>query len=136
MAEPLLVARDVVVAYGGPRRFGQSAVRPVLHGVSLQIGKGDTVGIVGVLGKRIRALQLESPTKATVQSELQRVILRSAVGGYPKLELSDVRISRWRVGREIFAPIPDFRRQGVISVVAVELMIGMGAGISQGDRRL
>src|SRR3954462_7933661 len=50
MAEPLLVARDLVVAYRPARRFGRPPARPVLHGVSLQIGKGDTVGIVGESG--------------------------------------------------------------------------------------
>ncbi len=41
MGEPLLVARDLVVGYGGP---------PIVRGVSLTVERGETVGIVGESG--------------------------------------------------------------------------------------
>lgn len=51
-ARDLLVARDLVVAYGGGRGLlgGTKAAVPVLHGVGLSIGRGETVGIVGESG--------------------------------------------------------------------------------------
>ncbi len=45
MADDLLIARGLVVAY--PRSGGEV---PVLHGVDIGIGKGETVGIVGESG--------------------------------------------------------------------------------------
>ncbi len=52
MAENLIDARGVVVAYPAPRgAFGRSLPpKPVLHGVDLTIGRGETVGIVGESG--------------------------------------------------------------------------------------
>jgi peptide/nickel transport system ATP-binding protein len=44
MADALLVARGLVVSYGG------RAAVTILHGVDFQIGKGETVGIVGESG--------------------------------------------------------------------------------------
>jgi dipeptide transport system ATP-binding protein len=46
MADDLLVAHGLVVAYG--RRRGIAP--PVLHGVDIRVGKGETVGIVGESG--------------------------------------------------------------------------------------
>ncbi len=52
MADDLLLARGLVVAYGRPAgiltRRGVSPV--VLHGVDIRVGKGETVGIVGESG--------------------------------------------------------------------------------------
>jgi ABC-type microcin C transport system duplicated ATPase subunit YejF len=52
MAEDLLIARGLVVAYARPgSRFGRrAAALPVLHGVDISVGKGETVGIVGESG--------------------------------------------------------------------------------------
>lgn len=46
MADDLLIARGLVVAYG---RRGSASV-PVLHGIDIAVGKGETVGIVGESG--------------------------------------------------------------------------------------
>jgi ABC-type glutathione transport system ATPase component len=51
MSDDLLIARDIEVDFGGGRLFG--AARPrikVLHGVSVRVGRGETVGIVGESG--------------------------------------------------------------------------------------
>ncbi len=52
MVDPLIDARGVVVAYGGQRGpFGRRLPsKPVLHGIDLTIGRGETVGIVGESG--------------------------------------------------------------------------------------
>jgi peptide/nickel transport system ATP-binding protein len=52
MRNNLIDARGVVVAYGGQRgAFGKRLPsKPVLHGVDLVIGRGETVGIVGESG--------------------------------------------------------------------------------------
>ena len=52
MSDALLVARDLEVAFGGGRRgFGPArAPVTVLHGVSVTILRGETVGIVGESG--------------------------------------------------------------------------------------
>ena len=52
MSDDLLIARDVAVAFGpGSSLFGlaRSPVK-VLHGVTIRIGRGETVGIVGESG--------------------------------------------------------------------------------------
>ena len=52
MADVLIDARGVVVAYAGQRTLSGRRLppRPVLHGVDLTIGRGETVGIVGESG--------------------------------------------------------------------------------------
>ncbi|MEJ2375289.1 MAG: ATP-binding cassette domain-containing protein, partial [Pseudolabrys sp.] len=49
---PLIDARGVVVAYEGARgAFGRRApAKPVLHGIDIVIGRGETVGVVGESG--------------------------------------------------------------------------------------
>jgi ABC-type microcin C transport system duplicated ATPase subunit YejF len=49
---PLIEARGVVVAYEGARgAFGRRLpLKPVLHGVDVVIGRGETVGVVGESG--------------------------------------------------------------------------------------
>jgi ABC-type microcin C transport system duplicated ATPase subunit YejF len=49
---PLIDARGVIVAYEGPRgAFGKRLPpKPVLHGVDIVIGRGETVGVVGESG--------------------------------------------------------------------------------------
>ena len=50
--DPLIDARGVIVAYEGPRgAFGKRLTpKPVLHGVDIVIGRGETVGVVGESG--------------------------------------------------------------------------------------
>jgi ABC-type microcin C transport system duplicated ATPase subunit YejF len=52
MAEPLLEARGVMVAYAGRRDLlgRRQAAKPVLHGVDISVGRGETVGVVGESG--------------------------------------------------------------------------------------
>jgi ABC-type microcin C transport system duplicated ATPase subunit YejF len=48
---PLLEARGLVVSYGSRRGlFSRAAGVPVLHGVDVTVGRGETVGIVGESG--------------------------------------------------------------------------------------
>ena len=73
MADDLVVARGLVVAYGrrSAQLFGSRKRVPVLHGVGLRVGRGETVGIVGksgsgktTLGRAL--LGLVEPTAGTV----------------------------------------------------------------------
>src|SRR5262249_40744243 len=132
------VRREVVADINaGESPVGPPIVRVLWHrSADIEIPAEYAVGVVGVLGIRVRPLQLESATEAPVKAELQRVILRSALRSNPELKLPDVGVPARRVGSEVFASVSDFRGQRVIPVVAVELVIGMGPGISHGDRGL
>jgi ABC-type oligopeptide transport system ATPase subunit len=50
MTENLLTARGIEVTYGAGRLFGKSGGYKVLHGVDIDIKRGETVGIVGESG--------------------------------------------------------------------------------------
>lgn len=52
MSDDILIARNIEVAFGGGKRLLGAAKAPVkvLHGVSLRIGRAETVGIVGESG--------------------------------------------------------------------------------------
>jgi ABC-type microcin C transport system duplicated ATPase subunit YejF len=52
MSEDILVAENIEVAFGGGRRVfgGARAAVKVLRGVSVRIGRGETVGVVGESG--------------------------------------------------------------------------------------
>ena len=50
MSGVLLRAEALEVAYGGGGLFGRAPPTQVLHGVSLSVGRGETVGIVGESG--------------------------------------------------------------------------------------
>jgi ABC-type microcin C transport system duplicated ATPase subunit YejF len=72
MTDDLLIARDVEVSFGGGRSLFGLGKHPVkvLHGVTIRIGRGETVGIVGesgsgktTLGRALlRLIDLESGT--------------------------------------------------------------------------
>jgi dipeptide transport system ATP-binding protein len=73
VADTLLVARGLIVTYGRPsgRLARGAAAPPVLHGVDISVGKGETVGIVGesgsgktTLGRAL--LGLVAPTAGSV----------------------------------------------------------------------
>jgi len=80
MRNNLIDARGVVVAYGAPRAaFGKRLPpKPVLHGVDLTIGRGETVGIVGesgsgktTLGRAL--LGLVQPTSGSIHFDGQEI---------------------------------------------------------------
>jgi ABC-type oligopeptide transport system ATPase subunit len=50
MADSLLTARGLEVTYGAGRLFGKGAGHKVLHGVDIDIARGETIGIVGESG--------------------------------------------------------------------------------------
>lgn len=52
MSEELLSARDIEVVFGGKRRWLGRASQPVkvLHGITIRVRRGETVGIVGESG--------------------------------------------------------------------------------------
>lgn len=77
---PLIEARGVVVAYAAPRAaFGRRLPpMPVLHGLDLVIGRGETVGIVGesgsgktTLGRAL--LGLVQPSDGSIQFDGQEI---------------------------------------------------------------
>src|SRR5205823_6146148 len=119
-----------------------SPIRPPIVGIlwhssaGVDISAEYTIRIVRVLRIGIRALQLESAVETPVDTDLQRIIVRTALRSDHELELSEVGVSARRAGSEVLASVPDFGRQGIISVVAVQLVIGMGARVSQRNRRL
>ncbi|SDR41498.1 ABC transporter [Rhizobiales bacterium GAS113] len=80
MAEPLLEARGVVVAYAGQRSLigRRRPAKPVLHGVDVSVGRGETIGIVGesgsgktTLGRAL--LGLVHPNEGSVRFDGQEI---------------------------------------------------------------
>jgi ABC-type microcin C transport system duplicated ATPase subunit YejF len=82
MAEKLLQARGVVVAYAGQRGtfFGRrTPPQPVLHGVDIAIDRGETVGIVGESGSGKTTLGraligLVSPAEGSIRFDGKEII--------------------------------------------------------------
>jgi ABC-type glutathione transport system ATPase component len=76
MAEPLVEARGVFVAYAAQRNLigRRLPPRPVLHGVDVKIGRGETVGIVGESGSGktmlARAILQLLPRNATLSGSI------------------------------------------------------------------
>ncbi len=78
---PLFDARGVVVAYGGQRgTFGKRLPpKPVLHGVDIVVGRGETVGVVGesgsgktTLGRAM--LGLVTPRSGSIRFDDQEIV--------------------------------------------------------------
>ncbi|MFI5013383.1 MAG: ATP-binding cassette domain-containing protein [Hyphomicrobiales bacterium] len=80
MVDALIEAHGIVFAYAGERSaFGRArAARPVLRGIDISVGRGETVGIVGesgsgktTLGRTL--LRLVRPTQGSIRFDGQEI---------------------------------------------------------------
>ena len=129
---PLLVASDLHRVYRLPRTtlFGPRAERHALAGVSLEIGAGDTLGIVGELGSGKSTLArillgLDRPTSGTVTYQGRRV-----QPGRP----SEMRWFRRDVQIVFQDPLSSLDPRMTVAAIVAEPLVGLDVPGSHDDR--
>lgn len=131
MSEDLLVARDIEVVFGGRGRWLGRAREPVkaLHGVTVRIGRGETVGIVGESGSG----------KTTLGRALLRLV--DVAGGsiafagrdITQLSEADMRPLRRRMQLIFQDPMASLNPRRVIRRIVAEPMLFHGVAKSEAE---